>query len=131
MSESLIQRVRDGLTGLAMLSDGKTTNLNSKINGGEEAGGLTLLRDKSPLEFHTSELEQLCERMETRIAQERRFVAPPATKAQEDYWFREQYEGKDYRTVADRENMEADDVWRKRERMGLNGKDGRPMERAA
>lgn len=127
----LVRRVANALLGLESLSDGKTAKIDpNKVHGGE-AGGLQLLRDKSPYDFHAAELQSWCEKAEDRASKERRHDRQPMTKLEEDYWFFEEWEGKDYRTVAERTGMEADDVWRKRERRGVNPKDGRPLERAA
>jgi hypothetical protein len=124
---SLIRRVANALLGLESLSDAKTAKLDpNRVHGGEGAG-LALLRDKSPYEFHVSELTNWCEKAEDRADKERRREQKPMTKLEEDFWFFEEWEGKDYRTVADKTGMEADDVWRKRERRGVNPKDGREL----
>lgn len=126
----LVRRVANALLGLESLSDGKTAKIDpNRVHGGEQ-GGLQLLRDKSPLEFHSRELEDWCKRAEDRATSERRRQPKPMTPVEEHYWFFEEWEGKDYRTVADRTGMEPDEVWRKRERAGRNGKDGR-LEMAA
>lgn len=128
----LVRRVASALLGLEALSDGKTAKIDpNKVHGGE-GGGLQLLRDKSPLEFHQAELEEWCRRAEDRTSKERKRIPTPMTRLEEDYWFLEEWEGKDYHTVADRTGMTPDEVWRKREWSGRNGKDGRmPMEKAA
>jgi hypothetical protein len=127
----LIRRVASALLGLEALSDGKTAKIDpNRVHGGEN-GGLHLLRDKSPYEFHTSELESWCEKAERRTQGERRREQKPMTKLEEDFWFFEEWEGKDYHVVADRTGLSPDEVWRKRERRGVNPKDGREIERAA
>lgn len=128
---SLVRRVANALLGLESLSDGKTAKVGGDIVHGGESGGLQLLRDKSPLEFHQRELEDWCQRAEDRATSERRRQIKPMTPVEEHYWFFEEWEGKDYRTVADRLGWEPDEVWRKRERAGVNPKDGKPLERAA
>jgi hypothetical protein len=126
----LVGRVASALLGLESLSDGKTAKIDpNRVHGGEQ-DGIALLRDKSPYEFHASELLSWCERAELRTENERRRIPQPMTPLEEDFWFR-QYEGTDYRSVANKENIEPMDVWRKRERMGLNPQDGREIERAA
>lgn len=124
---SLIGRVANTLVGLESLSEGKTAKIDpNKVHGGE-GGDVQLLRDKSPLEYATSELESWCDRFESRIQSERRQVRGEMSKLEETYWFFEEWEGKDYRTVADRTGLSPDEVWRKRERHGVNPKDGRPV----
>lgn len=129
--QGLLRRVANALLGLEALSDGNTSKVGGDLIHGGDQGGLQLLRDKSPLEFHTSELEDWCQRAEDRATSERRRNPKPMTPVEETYWFFEEWEGKDYRTVADRTGMEADEVWRKRERAGVNPKDGRRLEQAA
>ena len=133
----LVRRVASALLCLEALSDGKTAKIDpNKVHGGE-GGGLQLLRDKTPLEFHQAELEEWCRRAEDRTSKERKRIPTPMTRLQEDFWFLEEWEGKDYHTVADRyegpngEKLTPDEVWRKRERSGRNGKDGRSLEQAA
>lgn len=129
--QGLVRRVANALLGLESLSDGKTAKIDpNKVHGGESAG-LALLRDKSPFDYHVSELASWCERAEARANKERKREEKPMTKLEEDYWFFEEWEGKDYRTVADKTDLSADEVWRKRERRGVNPKDGRSLEQAA
>lgn len=126
----LLSEMGNALLGLESLSDGKTAKIDpNKVHGGDGAG-VSLLRDKAPFDFYVAKVRNLVGEMKSRVADERRFVAPPATKAQEDFWFT-QYEGTDYRTVANKENLEPMDVWRKRERMGLNPQNGKPLDVAA
>lgn len=129
--QGLVRRVANALLGLESLSDGKTSKVGGDIVHGGEAGGLELLRDKSPYEFHASELEIWCERAEDRAQKERRRKAGPMTKLEEDYWFIEEWAGKDYHVVADRTGMTPDEVWRKRERHGVDPKNGLEREQAA
>jgi hypothetical protein len=127
----LVRRVANALLGLESLSDGKIAKIDpNRVHGGE-SGGMSLLRDKSPFDFHAGELADWCDRAEARADSERRHQPQPMTKLEEDYWFLEEWEGKDYRTVAHRTGMEADDVWRKRERAGVDPQNGRPIEKAA
>lgn len=128
--QGLLSRVANALLALESLSDAATAKLDpNKVHGGDQTG-VSTLRDKSAYEYHATELAGWCERAEARAEKERRRVAGPMTKLEEDFWFR-QHEGRDYRSVAEREGMDAIEVWRKRERMGLNPKDGRPIEQAA
>lgn len=124
----LIRRIADALIGLESLSEGATAKIDpNKVHGGDQSG-VQLLRDKSPYEFHVSELEGWCERVERRVEGERRQQRGPMSKLEENFWFFEEWEGKDYRTVAERTGMAPEDVWRKRERHGVNPKDGRPID---
>lgn len=128
----LLGRVANALLGLESLSDGKTAKVDpNRVHGGESTGGLQVLRDKSPYEFMASELESWCDKAEDRAKAERRRVAGPMTKLEENYWFIEEWEGKDYHVVAERTGMDPQDVWLKRQRLGVDPKTGRPLEQAA
>lgn len=129
--QGLVRRVANALLGLESLSDGKTAKIDpNRVHGGD-SGGLALLRDKTPFDFHVSELTSWCAKAEARVDGERRQTRSPMTKLEEDYWFFEEWEGKDYRTVADRTGTKPDEVWRKRERRGVNPQNGKSLDKAA
>lgn len=126
MSRSnLLHRVANALLGLESLSDGKTARIDpNRVHGGD-GSDLQVLRDMSAFEFHAAELDTWCNNAEQRIEKERKRDPRPMTALEENYWFIEEWEGKDAHTVAERTGMSVEEVWRKRERAGRNAKDGR------